>query len=71
MNEEGIQTGRKAKNRLILKGYMDPELVTVPREAATLSTLGRNLIFALVAQRQFRLGILKRRPDGIRTSDFG
>ena len=37
VNEDGIQTGRKDKARLILKGYMDPELLTVPREAATLS----------------------------------
>ena len=54
-DEHGVEVGRKAKARLILKGYQDPELLSVPREAATLSTLGRNTILSLAAQRRFKV----------------
>ena len=49
--DEGDQTvgNRKAKARLIIKGYQDPRLLTLPRESPTLSVLGRNLLLACAA----------------------
>ena len=49
-DERGIPNGRKAKARLIIKGFQDPRLVELPREAPTLSSMGRNLVFSLAAR---------------------
>ena len=49
-DERGIPNGRKAKARLIIKGFQDPRLVELPREAPTLSSMGRNLVLSLAAR---------------------
>ena len=45
-DEDGNVNGQKAKARLIVKGFQDPRLMNLPREAPTLSCLGRNLLLA-------------------------
>ena len=49
---------KKAKARLIIKGFQDPRLTTLPRESPTLSSLGRNLLLSCAARKshasQFR-----------------
>lgn len=52
MDEKGVQTGRKAKARLIVKGFQDPRLMHLPREAPTLSCLGRNLLLSNAARNE-------------------
>ena len=52
---EGKPIGRKAKARLILKGFQDPDLLTVDRQAPTMSTLGRNAILSLAARKRFKV----------------
>ena len=52
---EGKPIGRKAKARLILKGFQDPDLLTVDRQAPTMSTLGRNAILSLAAKKRFKV----------------
>ena len=47
---DGTVSGRKPKARLIIKGFQDPRLMDLPREAPTLSCLGRNLILANAAR---------------------
>jgi hypothetical protein len=54
-DESGKETGKKAKSRLIIRGFEDPRLTTLPREAPTLSCLGRNLLLAETARRRFVL----------------
>ena len=54
-DHEGQNVGKKAKARLIIKGYQDPDLLTVPREAPTLSSLGRNSILAEASKRRFKI----------------
>jgi hypothetical protein len=49
-DDQGNETGRKAKARLIVKGFQDPRLLSLPRESPTLSTMGRNLLLALTAR---------------------
>lgn len=46
---------KKAKARLIIKGFQDPRLTTLPRESPTLSSLGRNLLLACAARSRMRL----------------
>ena len=53
--ENGELTGKKAKARLIIRGYEDPRLTCLPREAPTLSCLGRNWLLAETARLRFRL----------------
>lgn len=55
LSESGEQIDRKAKARLIIKGYQDPRLMNLPRESPTLSTLGRNLLLTCAAKGQMRL----------------
>ena len=54
-DQEGQNVGKKAKARLIIKGYQDPDLLSVPREAPTLSSLGRNSILAEASKRRFKV----------------
>lgn len=49
-DERGQVTGQKAKARLIVKGFQDPRLMNLPREAPTLSCLGRNLVLSNAAR---------------------
>ena len=55
LNDSGVQEGRKAKARLIIKGFQDPRLTHLPRESPTLATLGRNMLLTQCARRQFQL----------------
>ena len=55
LNDSGVQEGRKAKARLIIKGFQDPRLTYLPRESPTLATLGRNMLLTQCARRQFQL----------------
>lgn len=56
VNEKsGKEVGRKAKARLIRRGYEDPRLTTLEREAPTLSCLGRNWLLAETARRKLKL----------------
>ena len=56
-NENGEVTGKKPKARLIIKGFQDPDLLRIPRDSPTLSTLGRNMLFGISAQNKWRLAI--------------
>ena len=40
---------RKAKSRLVVLGYMDPQLETIPRDSPTLNRQARMLILQLIA----------------------
>ena len=55
-DEQGVQEGRKAKARLIVKGFQDPHLLNLPRESPTLSTMGRNILLSLAARNRMHLG---------------
>ena len=48
-DENGNKVGRKPKARLIVKGFQDPDLLRIPRDAPTLSTLGRNMVLSVGA----------------------
>ena len=56
-DDVGCVVGRKPKARLIIKGFQDPDLLKIPRDSPTLSTLGRNMLFSVTAQRRWRLAI--------------
>ena len=49
----GNETGKRAKARLIIKGFQDPRLLHLPRESPTLSTLGRNMLLTCAARKHF------------------
>lgn len=57
-DESGTLTGRKAKARLIIKGFQDPDLLHISRDSPTLSTLGRNLLLSLTSH--FGMGTVSR-----------
>ncbi|CAL1146079.1 unnamed protein product [Cladocopium goreaui] len=46
---------RKAKSRLVVLGYMDPELETIPRDSPTLGRQSRMLILQLIASMMWTL----------------
>ena len=48
-DEKGNVCGRKAKARLVVLGFQDPQLTTVLRDAPTLSREGRNTVLQTVA----------------------
>lgn len=52
-DEQGNVTGKKAKARLIIKGFEDPDLMSIQRDSPTLSTLGRNLLLSEAARRNW------------------
>ena len=56
-NENNEVTGKRAKARLIIKGFQDPDLLRIQRDSPTLSTLGRNMLFAVMSQKQWELWI--------------
>ena len=56
-DDEGQASGRKAKARLIVRGFEDPGLLEVSRESPTLSTMGRNLLMAECAQKAYGLSV--------------
>ena len=46
---------RKAKARLVIQGYTDPDLLTIRAEAPTLSRLGRNWLLQVSASKKFTI----------------
>lgn len=54
-NEDGKVTGKKAKARLIIKGFQDPDLLRIQRDSPTLSTLGRNLLFSITSKKGWEM----------------
>ena len=56
-DDGGKILGHKPKARLIIKGFMDPDLLHLKRESPTLSTQNRNLLFAVAAQRRWKLQV--------------
>ena len=48
-------TGRKAKARLVVKGFTDPDLLTVRAEAPTLSKIARHVFLQVAASQKFLL----------------
>eukprot|EP00435_Cladocopium_sp_Y103_P040497 s1339_g11.t1 len=46
---------RKAKSRLVVLGYMDPDLETIPRDSPTLNRQSRMLILQLISSMQWSL----------------
>jgi hypothetical protein len=57
VNQDGEVVGRKPKARLIIKGFQDPDLLKIERDAATLSTIGRNLVFAITSKRRWKMAL--------------
>ena len=56
-DKDGNEIGKRPKARLIIKGFQDPDLMTLDRDAPTLSVLFRNLLLSTAASRKFRLSI--------------
>ena len=54
-DENGQVKGKKAKARLIIKGFQDPDLLRIQRDSPTLSTLGRNLVFSITSKKGWEL----------------
>jgi hypothetical protein len=54
-DQNGKVQGRKAKARLVVLGYMDPQLTEVARDAPTLTKEGRHTILQMIASRQWDL----------------
>ena len=49
--------GRKPKARLIIKGFLDPDLLYLKRESPTLSTQNRNLLLSVAAWKQWKVQV--------------
>ena len=54
-DEHGKDSSRRAKARLIVKGFQDPRLLHLPRESPTLSSMGRNLLLSAAARNRTKL----------------
>ena len=54
-NEQGEEVGKKAKARLIIRGYEDPQLLSLKRDSPTLGVHSRNCLLALCAINQWDL----------------
>ena len=48
-DENGNETGKKAKARLIIRGYEDPNLLNLKRDSPTLAVQSRNILLSLAA----------------------
>ena len=57
VNHDGEVVGRKPKARLIIKGFQDPDLLKIERDDPTLSTTGRNMVFAITSKRRWRMAL--------------
>ena len=53
-DDKGVEVGKKPKARLIIKGFLDPDLLHLKREAPTLSCQNPNLLLAVAAQRRWK-----------------
>ena len=51
----GEEVGRKPKARLIIKGFMDPDLLNLRKDSPTLNTQSRNMILAVAAMSKWRV----------------
>ena len=69
LDSEGNQTGRKAKARLIVRGFEDPDLLEVDRESPTLSAMGRNLLLTQCAQHKYPVSVGDIRTAFLRGDD--
>ena len=56
-DNEGQVVGQKPKARLIIKGFLDPDLLSLKRESPTLSSQNRNLLLAMAAQRRWKVQV--------------
>ena len=56
-DEEGKVVGKKPKARLIIKGFLDPDLLSLKRESPTLSTQNRNLLLSVAAWKQWKVQV--------------
>ena len=64
-NESGVQVGQKAKARLIVKGFMDLDLLKLKRESPTLSTQHRSLLLSVMALNKWNERLYWRYQDGL------
>ena len=48
-DENGDETGKKAKTRLIIRGYEDSNLLNLKRDSPTLAVQSRNILLPLAA----------------------
>ena len=55
MSEVGPKSSGKAKARLCVLGFQDPDLTEVPRDSPTLSAASEALIMQWVASHKYRL----------------
>ena len=53
-DDQGKDIGHKAKARLIIKGFQDPDLLHIKRDSPTLATSSRNMILAIASTNQWR-----------------
>jgi len=60
---------RKAKARLVVKGFIDPDLTTLRAESPPLSRLGKHLLFQIAASEKWDL-IKRRRGDSLFTREL-
>ena len=49
--------GTKAKARLVVKGFTDPDLTTTRAESPTLSKIGRNCLLQLAASHRMKISM--------------
>ena len=53
--EDDPDQSRKAKARLVVVGFTDPDLTSVPRDSPTLAVRTRYLMYAIVAMHKWEL----------------
>ena len=53
--DEESMDGRKAKARLVVRGYTDPDLVTLRAEAPTLGKFARNMLLQCAVSHKFTI----------------
>jgi len=65
-DDQGKDIGHKAKARLIIKGFQDPDLLHIKRDSPTLATSSRNMSLAIASTNQWQIevdGLLKWGQD--------
>ena len=53
--DDDLTKDRKAKARLVVKGFTDPDLVTLRAESPTLSRLGKHFLLQTVASKHWTI----------------
>ena len=56
-DDQGKDIGHKAKARLIIKGFQDPDLLHIKRDSPTLATSSRNMILAIASTNQWQIEV--------------